>query len=374
MIAIVVFWTAVLLLGYIYVGYPALVIVLARLRPRPVQRGQARPTVTVVMTVYNGAARLAAKLDNLSALDYPPGLVDIVVACDGCSDDSAAVARAHGGRPVTVLEFGHRRGKAACLNEAVAAARGELLLMVDVRQRIETDALRRLAACFTDPAVGVAAGELRFEDPETGFAASVDAYWRYEKAIRLAESATGSAIGVSGALYAVRRHLFPVLPAGTVLDDVLVPMQVLRAGYRVVLEEGAVAWDRPSPNSARERGRKLRTLAGNFQLVCLAPWLLLPLANPAWLRFVSHKLLRLASPWLVLALAGASVMLAGQHAIYRLAAAGLALFALVVMLAHLVPPLARWLPVRLASAFAHMNLYAAQALFTWAGRRQLHLW
>ena len=374
MVAIVVFWFAAGLLAYTYAGYPLLVIAQARLRPRPLRRSDHLPTVTAVMTVYNGAADLAAKLDNLAALDYPQDLLDIVVACDGCGDGSAAIARAHRGRPVTVLEYDRRRGKAACLNDAAGAARGEVLLMLDVRQRVEADALRRLVACLGDPAVGVAAGELRFEDPDTGFAASVDAYWRYEKAIRLAESASGSAIGVSGALYAVRRALFPVLPEGTVLDDVFVPMQVLRGGHRVVLEEGAVAWDRPSRSSSQERGRKLRTLAGNFQLVSLAPWLLVPGANPAWLRFVSHKLLRLLSPWLLLLLAGASVALAGRHGFYLLAAAGLAAFVALVVLAGVVPPLARLLPVRIAAAFAHMNLFAAQALFTWIGNRRLHLW
>lgn len=374
MVAIVVFWFAAGLLAYTYAGYPLLVIARARLRPRPVRRGERLPTVTAVMTVYNGAADLAAKLDNLAVLDYPQDLLDIVVACDGSSDASAAVARAHRGRPVTVLEYDRRRGKAACLNDAVAAARGEVLLMLDVRQRVEPDALRRLVACLDDPAVGVAAGELRFEDPDTGFAASVDAYWRYEKAIRLAESASGSAIGVSGALYAVRRELFPVLPEGTVLDDVFVPMQVLRGGHRVVLEEGAVAWDRPSRSSAQERVRKLRTLAGNYQLVSLAPWLLVPGANPAWLRFVSHKLLRLLSPWLLLLLAGASIALAGRHGFYLLAVAGLVAFVALVLLAGVAPPLARLLPVRIAAAFAHMNLFAAQALFTWIGNRRLHLW
>lgn len=374
MIATIVFWGAALLLGYTYVGYPALVLVLSRVRPMPVVRGDARPPVTAVVTVHNGAADLGAKLANLSALDYPAGQLDIVVACDGCVDASAAIARGHAGRPVTVLEFAERRGKAACLNDAVAAASGELLLMVDVRQRLEPDALQRLVACLGDPAVGVAAGELRFEDAATGFAASVDAYWKYEKAIRLAESATGSAIGVSGALYAVRRRLFPTVPAGTVLDDVFVPMQVVRAGHRVVLEAGAVAWDRPSQSSAQERGRKLRTLAGNFQLVSIAPWLLVPGVNPAWLRFVSHKLLRLLSPWLLLALAIASASLAGGHGIYLLAAAGLLLLAALVVLARVVPPLATLLPMRVASAFAHMNLYAAQAFFTWIGNRRLHLW
>ena len=150
--------------------------------------------------------------------------------------------------------------------------------------------------------------------------------------------------------------------------------RVLRAGHRVVLEEGAVAWDRPSHSSTQERSRKLRTLAGNFQLVALAPWLLVPGVNPAWLRFVSHKLLRLLSPWLLLAFAVASVALARSHAIYMLASIALGAFVVLLLMARLVPPMGRLLPVRLAGAFAHMNLYAAQALFAWVGNRRLHLW
>ncbi len=374
MLTIIVFWTAAALLGFTYVGYPLLVLAQARLRPRPIHRGDAQPTVTAIMTVYDGAGSLARKLDNLLAQEYPPERLDIVVACDGCSDGSAAIARGYADRRVTLLEFAQRRGKAACLDDAAAVATGELLLMVDVRQRLEPDALSRLVACLADPAVGVAAGELRFEDPDTGFAASVDAYWKYEKAIRLAESASGSAIGVSGALYAIRRALFPAVPAGTVLDDVLVPMDVVRRGHRVVLEEGAVAWDRASTNSGDERRRKLRTLAGNFQLVALAPWLLLPFANPAWLRFTSHKLLRLLSPWLLLALAASSVLLVGRHWFFALTAAGLGGLVGLVLAGRLWGGVARLFPVRIATAFVHMNLYAAQALFAWLGRRRLHLW
>lgn len=373
-IAVAIFWTAGVLLAYAYIGYPLLVLVQARVASRPVARKAWFPAVTAVMTVHDGAGELARKLDNLAALDYPSHLLDVVVACDGCNDGSAAVARSWQGRPVTVLESGERRGKAGCLNDAVAAARGDILLMVDVRQRLEHDALRRLVACLSDPAVGVAAGELRFEDPETGFAASVDAYWRYEKAIRVAESASGSSIGVSGALYAVRRTLFPRLPQGTVLDDVFVPMHVLREGYRVVLETGATAWDRPSTASGAERRRKLRTLAGNFQLVALAPWLLVPGVNPAWLRFASHKLLRLLSPWLLLALAVASLVLATHHWVYTLACGALLALVLLALAGARVAALARLFPVRVATAFVHMNVYAAQALFAWMGNRRLHLW
>lgn len=373
MLALIVFWGAAGLLAYTYAGYPMLLLALARLRPRPVARGTWLPPVSVVMTVYQGAGELAAKLDNLLALDWPAAL-DIVVACDGCSDASAAIARGYQDRGVRVLEFPQRRGKAACVNDAVAAATGELLLMTDVRQRIEPGALRALAANFADANVGVAGGELRFADPDTGFAASVDAYWRYETAIRGAESASGSVVGVSGALYALRRAAFQPLPPGTVLDDVLVPMRAVREGYRVVLEPGAVAWDQASAVPAQERRRKLRTLAGNFQLLALAPWLLVPGANPLWLRFVSHKLLRLASPWLLLALAAAAIALFPSHRFYRLACLAMALALAVLVAAGRWPALAHWLPVRVLAAFAHMNLFAAQALFAFLRNRRLHLW
>lgn len=368
------YWVGVLLLVHVFVGYPVWIWLLARWRPQPVRKQPQAPTVTVVMAVYDGAAHIEAKLANLAALDYPRELIDIVLACDGCRDDSAVRARQFGDARVRVLEFAERRGKAACLNDAVAAATGELLLMNDVRQRLSPDALSELAANFADGSVGAVGGELLFEDAQTGFAQGVDAYWRYEKLIRHAESRSGSMIGVSGALYAIRRELFQPLPAGTVLDDVLVPMRVVAAGSRVVFEPRALAWDRPSQQPAEERRRKLRTLAGNFQLIQLAPWLLSPWRNPLWFRFASHKLLRLLAPWLILLVALTAMLLATRHLICALTVLFLLMAALASIAGRLVTPLGRWLPVRLTTAFVYLNVFSAQALITFARNRRLHLW
>lgn len=368
------FWLCALALLHTFVGYPLAMVALARWRARAVRRADWTPTVSAIFAVHNGAAQVEARLANLAALDYPPGLLDIVVVCDGCEDDSAARCRRHSDERVRVIEGVRRRGKAACLNDAVAAARGEVLLMLDVRQRLEPQALRELVADLADPAVGVVGGELCFEDAQTGFARSVDAYWRYETLIRRSESASGSMIGVSGALYAMRREVFQPLPDGTVLDDVLVPMRAARAGWRVVFEPRARAWDRPSTQPAQERRRKIRTLAGNFQLVQLAPWLLQPARNPLWFRFVSHKLLRLLAPWLVLALGVAAAALATRHVLCALALAGLLAGAAMVAAARLRPAIGRWLPVRLSVAFFSMNTYAAMALLAFARNRRLHLW
>lgn len=371
-----VFWSCVLLVAFTYAGYPLCMLLLARIAPRPVaaRADAALPMVSVVMPVHDAEAGVAAKLRNLLALDYPDERIEVLVACDGCSDGTADAARGIGDPRVRVLEFAQRRGKASCLNDAVASALGDVLLMVDVRQRIEPGALRALVAHLADPAVGVVGGQLRFEDPDTGFAASVDAYWRYESAIRQAEAASGSVVGVSGALYAMRRTLFRPLPAETVLDDVLVPMRVAAQGARVTWQPAAVAWDRASDSVSGERVRKVRTLAGNLQLVQLAPWLLHPGRNPLWFRFVGHKLLRLAAPWALLAMGLAALVLARGHAFYlacaTAAVAGVALVALVPR----VPTLAAVPPVRMLVAFVHMNLFAAQALFAFARGRRLHLW
>jgi cellulose synthase/poly-beta-1,6-N-acetylglucosamine synthase-like glycosyltransferase len=367
-------WGSIALLVHVFIGYPLMMWLAARFSPKPVRKQPATPTVTMVIAVYDGEAQIQSKLANLQALDYPHEHIEILIACDGCRDHTAELARGYGDPRVRVLEFAQRRGKAACLNDAVAQAHGELLLLTDLRQKLSPQALRELAANLADPTVGAVSGELQMENVRSGFAQGVDAYWRYEKLIRLSESRSGSAVGVTGALYAMRRSLFVPLPAGTVLDDVLIPMRVAAAGYRVVFEPHALAWDQSSQQPAEERRRKIRTLAGNYQLIQLAPWLLSPWSNPLWLRFVSHKLLRLLAPWLLLLLTLTTAMLATHHALYALMLIALLGGAACVPIGRWLPALGRWLPVRLMVAFFYLNLFAAQALLAFARNRGLHLW
>ncbi|MBB3228583.1 cellulose synthase/poly-beta-1,6-N-acetylglucosamine synthase-like glycosyltransferase [Luteibacter sp. Sphag1AF] len=367
-------WGSLLLLAHVFVGYPLMTWALARMSPRPVARAPITPTVSIVVAVFNGGRRIRARLANLRALDYPADRIQIIIVCDGCTDATAALARTSGDTRVMVIENPVRRGKAACINDGVDAATGEVLLFTDLRQKLSPRSLRELVANLADRTVGAVGGELQMEDVRTGFAQGVDAYWRYEKRIRLSESQSGSTIGVSGALYAMRRELFLPLPDGTVLDDVLVPMRVAAVGKRVVFEPRAIAWDTPSQHPEAERKRKIRTLAGNYQLLQLAPWLLSPASNPLWFRFISHKLLRLIAPWLMVLFAISTAALATRHLLYAAMFAGLLAFAALVVAGHLLPRVARWLPVRLATAFYYLNLFSAQALLAFARHQGLHLW
>jgi poly-beta-1,6-N-acetyl-D-glucosamine synthase len=306
MTAALVFWASCGLLGYTLFGYPAAIFACARWWPRHVQRRGGTPSVTVVVVVYDEAPRIQARLDNLLGLDYPRECLDILVCSDGSSDATVELALACPDPRVSVLAFERRRGKAAVLNDAVAGARGEIVVFADARQRFERDSLRELVAPFADPHVGAVSGELCFEAaPGAGaVGAGVGFYWRYDKLIRRSESMVDSSVGATGAIYAIRRELFEPIPDTTILDDVLIPMRIVRGGYRTWFNPAARAFDRVAHSAAEEFARKVRTIAGTFQLFARNPWLLHPGRNRIWLQTVSHKLLRLLGP---LALAAAFV-------------------------------------------------------------------
>jgi len=349
------FWLLVVFVGYVYVGYPLGLHLWRRLWPRPLAiRGAAAetPGVSIVIAVRNEASRLAARLDNLLDLDYPPDARQIIVVSDGSTDDSLEVAAQYGATTESVaLPAG---GKARALNAGVARARHALLVFADARQAFAPDALRALVAPFSDPHVGAVSGELVLDgeardrrtqvsdrrssvgrpfpaDAErrssinrriavrSTIVEGVGLYWRYEKQIRRDEAAIGSTMGATGAVYAMRRSLWRPLPPDTILDDVLAPMRCVLAGFRVVFTDRARAFDRTARDAQTERLRKRRTLAGNYQLLWLEPSLLMPWRNPAWIQFVSHKVARLAVPFALPPLWLLSLLLSRRSAVYAMA-------------------------------------------------------
>lgn len=296
------FWVSLVSLFYIYIGYPAIMLLVARLFPRPIRKGDYRASISVLISVYREADKLVEKLSSIFESDGSDMICEIIIGSDGSPDDvEGAVARLADSR-VRVVRFPERRGKASVLNDLMQVARGEIIVMTDARQRVGPGALKALLSNFADPDVGVVSGELVFIRDDLSIAGEgIDAYWRYEKAIRKAESAVGSVPGATGALYAIRRELLKPIPPETVLDDVAIPIQAIMQGARCVLEPGAIVVDRPSRDVHAESLRKRRTIGGVLQLVWLFPHLLSPVANPVWFAFVSHKLARLASPFFLMA-------------------------------------------------------------------------
>ncbi len=332
----VVFWGAVALIAYVYVGYPLLLWAAARTGAWPVHRADWAPDVTIVVVACNEGRRIRRRIENLERAAYA-GRRTIVVVSDGSTDDTVEQARS-ASPAVRMVTLPERRGKPAALNHVWPSIETDLVVLADARQRFAPDAIRHLVADFADPHVGAVSGQLVLgggDDQVCDRAAAQGAglYWRYETCIRRWESVVNSSVGVTGAITALRRSLFDPLPPDTVVDDLLIPLRVMRRGYRVVFEPRARAYDGLPVSAADELARKVRTLAGTFQLFAREPWLLWPSQNRLWLQTISHKALRLVLPLLFGAALAANAALAvgapfyatallAQLAFYTLGAAG----------------------------------------------------
>jgi cellulose synthase/poly-beta-1,6-N-acetylglucosamine synthase-like glycosyltransferase len=311
-LAELVFVLSVGLVAYVYAGYPLLLLHWSRRRPRGVAKRGIEPEVSLVVAAHNERERIAEKARSCLDLDYPRDKLQILVSLDGPTDGTEAVLHHPEFLEVEQVHLPAHRGKAAALNVAVARARGEIVVFTDTRQRLDPSAIRRLVENFGDATVGAVSGKLVLDDDPQQASEGVGLYWRYERRIRALEGQVHSVVGATGALYAVRRKLYRPLPEDLVLDDVAVPMAVVLSGRRVVYEEGAIAYDRLSDEIGGEYRRKVRTLAGNFQLMALMPELLDPRRNPIFTQFLSHKAGRLLVPYLMLLAAGSSLFLEGS--------------------------------------------------------------
>jgi poly-beta-1,6-N-acetyl-D-glucosamine synthase len=370
------FWTAAALVIYSYVGYAALLVLAVRLRPAPpVRKGPFLPRVSLIVVVHNEEARLPGKIRNCLDLDYPKDRFELLVVSDGSTDRTEEIAASYLSHGVRLLCVPGPSGKPAALNRAVPECTGEVLMLGDARQRLAPDAIGQLVSNLADPTIGAVTGELHIgTESGSGAAEGVGAYWEYEKLIRRAESRLDSTVGVTGAIYAVRKELFRPLDPRTILDDVAIPMAVVQAGYRVVFEPLAKAYDDSAAEPTKEYRRKVRTLAGNFQLVRLDPGLLNPGRNRLFWQFLSHKLSRLAVPWCLLLMLLASALqfrrsfygaiFAGQVVFYLMGLAGWLLEGAQVRLRVLSLPY----------AFALLNLAAASSLFGFLLGRHRAAW
>jgi poly-beta-1,6-N-acetyl-D-glucosamine synthase len=215
---------------------------------------------------------------------------------DGCTDASEEIVREYFSRNVRLISL-PRSGKPAALNAAALEASGEIMVLTDVRQNLQPDALRKLVRPFCEPAVGVVSGELVLRKGATQAEADIGLYWRYETWIRRQLSLIDSMFGATGPFYAIRRELFVPIPEDILLDDMYLPLSAFFKGYRLVVEQEALAFDYPMTRH-REFGRKVRTLAGNYQLLRRMPQLLTPSNRLLW-HFLSYKVGRLLLPWLL---------------------------------------------------------------------------
>ena len=360
---------------YAYLAYPAIVMAWAALRARRVEKRYRQIPVSVVIAARNEEDNISSRIENLLAQEYPRELLEIIVVSDGSTDRTAELTRLYAAERVQLLECSAPVGKATALNIGVAAATRDIVVFADARQRFSPNAIAELVSVFHDPVVGAVSGELILvAGDEVGEVhEGVGLYWRYEKLIRRSESAIASVVGATGSIYAVRRALYVPLAPNTLLDDFLVPMRIVLAGYRVIFIRAARAFDFSSSTASKEFSRKVRTLAGNFQAIAMEPRLLDPRANPVLFQFVSHKLVRLVVPYCCLAALVSSALVAGPF--FRAVFLGQVLFYAAGLL-MLTPLRTSRLAAmsRVSWTFIVMNAAAVVGLWFYLTRDEHEIW
>ncbi len=301
----IVFLASLFYTIYIIALYPVIIHLLARIRPNPVQRAPFFPNISIILATHNGAHFLQEKLQSIFALDYPAERMEVIVVDDGSTDATANIAESYRER-IRLIRIA-KTGKAGAVNTGVQAARGEVLVLTDVRQQLASDSVRLLVENLADPKVAAASAELQIRAGGSLEEAHTGAYWKYEKWIRLNLSAIDSIFGATGSLYAIRRELAVTLPLDTLNDDMHMPLAAFLRGYRLVVDRRAKMYDYPT-NLASEFGRKVRTLAGNYQILRRYPQLATP-KNRLLLHYLSYKLGRLFLPFALIVCAGSSLLL-----------------------------------------------------------------
>jgi cellulose synthase/poly-beta-1,6-N-acetylglucosamine synthase-like glycosyltransferase len=313
----VVFWTAVGLIAYVYVGYPLLLFAISRVWSRPVKRAPITPTVTMIIAAYNEEAVIAKKLDNSLALDYPPDKLEIMVASDGSTDGTNRIVRSYGDR-VTLLDL-PREGKTSGQNKAAAAARGEILVFSDASTIYETDAIRAMVANYADPAVGSVGGDVQYvREGEAVAGKGRQLYWNYEAAIRRWESRIHTVMGATGCIYSLRKSLYvPLDPAA--ISDFVQPAKATLRGFRSVVEDDAVCYEvAESKQLGDELNRRARVVLRGLRGIGYMPEGLNPLRHPViCFQLVSHRLLRWGMPILMIAALVSNAFLLDAGLLYQ---------------------------------------------------------
>lgn len=304
------FWISAGLVLYTYAGYPLLLAAVASLRQawedlrfavrrrdrRRRPTGQSWPSVSLVFSAYNEEAAMVEKMRNLAALDYPLERLEILVGCDGCTDRTAELARAANLPNTRIFDFSERSGKPEVLNRLVREASGEIVVFSDANTFMDRGAVRSMAFRFSDPRVGCVCGELRLTSRRS-VSQPEGLYWRYEVFLKFLESRLGLLLGANGGVYAIRRELFSPLPRQGVSDDFLVPMRIRGAGYRVIYDPEALAYEEAGAGLRHDFRRRIRVGAGNFATLRYTARLLSPAAGRLAFSYWSHKVFRWLAPF-----------------------------------------------------------------------------
>lgn len=315
-----IFFISISLLFYNYILYPIAIIFLAKIQNKKTlnlvaSNGDSAilPSVTLIIAAYNEERVIDAKIRNSLALDYPKERLRILVVSDGSTDATPQIVWSYEKQGVLSLHEPPRRGKTAALNRAVAASTTDIVIFSDANNLFEINALREMVKHFADPHVGGVCGLKQIHGaPERESSQGDSLYWKYESAIKEAESRLGSITTADGEIFAIRRSLYQPIDESVINDDAEITLDLVRKGYRVLYERYALSFEHASIRIEDDFHVKVRMVSGGFQTIARYWAFLLPPRSWFAFAFFSHKILRWLAPELLILIATSSLWLINQ--------------------------------------------------------------
>jgi cellulose synthase/poly-beta-1,6-N-acetylglucosamine synthase-like glycosyltransferase len=313
----VIFWLSVAAIGYAYVGYPILLILLSWIRPKPVKSGDWTPSVSVIIAAYNEERHIAAKLENTLALDYPESRLEIIVTSDCSTDRTDEIVRSFAARGVRLHRQNERHGKTAAQNAAVTQARGEIIVFSDATTHYRPDVLRLMMPAFADRSVGCVTGRVIYQDEkDSSVGAGTQSYWNYEFFLKRHESAVCSLIGVCGCMYAVRKSAYVPL-YDEACSDFIIATTMVEQGLRAVYVPEAVCMEEPNRQARKELAARVRIISQTFADLWRNRNVLNPFRSGFYaIQLWSHKVMRYLVPVCLIAIFITSAFLAPRNMFY----------------------------------------------------------
>ncbi len=310
---LVLFWISLALLAYVYVFYPVLIWMFGRIFNKPHLADEScQPPVTLVIPVYNEEKVIEKKILNSLALDYPKNKLEIMVSSDNSNDLTGVIARQYLDRGIRFSDFTARTGKMGVLNRSVPLAAGEIIVFTDANSMFEQGAIKNLVRHFADPGVGCVSGAKVIVKSGGNTSAGEGIYWKWESFLKRQESLSGSCVSADGAIYAIRRALYPFPPDNVlIMDDFAVSLKIIAQGYRCIYDPQARAYEESSVSMKDEFKRKRRILAGALTVIINMRHLL-GFKSPILIQLWSHKVLRWMSGVFMLLAFVAAMLLRDQ--------------------------------------------------------------
>lgn len=369
------FWFTIGIIVYTYLGYPLFTLLLSLFIRNPVNKGDIEPTVTFLITAYNEEKNIGQKLENTLSLDYPKDKLEIMVASDGSTDDTDKIVQGLLDRGVVLHRVEGRVGKTATQNQAVNAAKGEIVIFSDATTTYKTDAIKKIVRNYSDPSIGAVSGRYEYLNP-TGAPVGLGTilFWKYENFIKSRQTRIRTITGCCGCIYSVRKSAYEPLPKD-IISDLVEPLKILEKGYRIAFEPEAVAHEVTEETVNEEFSMRVRVITRAMNGLAYVRSLLNPTRYPfISFQLISHKILRWLIPFFLVIIFVSNIMILDKT-LYRLLFFGQVVFYLSALFAWVMDKYGKkFKPLFLPLYFCIVNIASLKAIFNLIKGRKMAVW